>query len=65
VAKITKLGMRTCGKSGKSVMKNGIKTNKNQLKAKEGMRVADKAGKKNARKILAEILRLLSLHSLK
>jgi len=57
--------MRTCGKSGKSVVKTGIKTNKNQLKAKEGMPAAGKAGKKNTRKILAEILRLLSLHSLK
>lgn len=46
-------------------MKNGIKTNKNQLKAKEGMLAEVMSGKKNTRKILAEILRLLSLHSLK
>jgi len=46
VAKITKLGMRTCGKSGKSVMKNGIKTNKNQLKAKEAIRWQIRPAKK-------------------
>ncbi|MDF2380387.1 hypothetical protein JMG10_02835 [Nostoc ellipsosporum NOK] len=47
MAKITKLGLTTRGKSGKSVMKRRIKTNKNQLKVKEGLLMKGRGSKKN------------------